>query len=79
MSSSGRQGNNSSGGLLGSGVAISADGRYVAFESFASNLVPNDTDCCGAQVYVHDRRTGRTEQVSVGRTRGKSLWRSGGR
>ena len=32
VSSSGRQGNNSSGGLLGSGVAISADGRYVAFE-----------------------------------------------
>ncbi|MBO1330144.1 hypothetical protein [Streptomyces sp. VRA16 Mangrove soil] len=50
---------------------ISADGRYVAFMSSATNLVdwaeppqnPND-------IYVHDRRTGRTERVSAGRDGG---------
>jgi hypothetical protein len=45
-------------------VAISADGRYVAFESYATNLVP------GAQhyythVYLHDRVTRTTERISV--------------
>jgi Tol biopolymer transport system component len=42
--------------------SISADGRYVAFTSFAANLVPGDTN----QQYdgfVHDRRTGRTTRV----------------
>jgi Tol biopolymer transport system component len=44
--------------------SISADGRYVAFYSYASNLVPDDTN--GAfDVFVHDRHTGRTERVSV--------------
>jgi len=48
--------------------SISADGRYVAFVSFASNLVPNDTN--NAQdVFVHDRITGRTSRVSVDSTR----------
>jgi Tol biopolymer transport system component len=53
--------------------AISADGRYVAFGSYASNLVPGDTNLCGfpshtyncADVFVHDRQTGITERVSV--------------
>jgi Tol biopolymer transport system component len=43
--------------------AISADGRYVAFDSYASNLVPGDTR--DRDVFVHDRHTGLTEQVSV--------------
>lgn len=44
---------------------ISGDGRYIAFESMASNLVPGDTN--GLQdVFIHDRRTGRTSRVSVG-------------
>jgi len=43
---------------------ISADGRYVAFESWASNLVPGDTNAIG-DVFVHDRQTGVTERVSV--------------
>ena len=44
--------------------AISADGRYVAFESWASNLVTGDTN--GQEdVFVHDRQTGRTLRVSV--------------
>jgi hypothetical protein len=35
-------------------AAISADGRYVAFESYASNLVPGDTNLWG-DVFVRDR------------------------
>ena len=43
---------------------ISADGRYVVFGSYATNLVPNDTN--GAlDIFVHDRQTGVTERVSV--------------
>lgn len=46
------------------GPSISSDGRYVAFESNASNLVPGDTN--GAyDVFVHDRLTHQTEMVSV--------------
>ncbi len=44
--------------------SISADGRYVAMESWASNLVPGDTNWRG-DVFVHDRQTGLTTRVSV--------------
>jgi Tol biopolymer transport system component len=44
--------------------AISADGRYVAFVSSASNLAPGDTNGM-ADVFVHDRQTGTTELASV--------------
>ncbi len=44
--------------------AISADGRYVAFESFASNLVAGDTNAV-YDVFVHDRVTGATVRASV--------------
>ena len=44
--------------------AISADGRFVAFRSLASTLVPGDTNEVG-DVFVHDRSTGVTERVSV--------------
>jgi Tol biopolymer transport system component len=44
--------------------AISADGRYVAFESFASNLVPDDSNGV-RDLFVHDRATGSTERVSI--------------
>jgi Tol biopolymer transport system component len=44
--------------------SISADGRHVAFHSRATNLVPGGTHNLG-DVYVRDRLTGRTEQVSV--------------
>ena len=47
------------------GVALSEDGRYVAFTSFASNLVPF-TDTNGVNdIFVHDRQTGQTTRVSV--------------
>ncbi len=43
--------------------SLSADGRYVAFASRASNLVPNDTN--GVEdVFVHDVLTGQTSRVS---------------
>ena len=45
--------------------AISQDGRHVAFESMATNLVANDTS--GSQdIFVHDRMTATTVRVSVG-------------
>ena len=45
-------------------VAISADGRYVAFTSLSDNLVLNDTNM-KADVFVHDRDRGITERISV--------------
>ncbi|MCA9774158.1 MAG: PD40 domain-containing protein, partial [Myxococcales bacterium] len=63
------------------GAAMSADGRYVAFASFATNLVPDDTNAgavpsdqtddtelarfAGLDVFVRDRVGGTTERVSV--------------
>ncbi len=65
VASGGAQGNGSS-GLIGFAFppALSADGRFIAFVSFATNLVAGDTN--GAtDVFVHDRLTGTTERVSV--------------
>ena len=44
--------------------ALSADGRFLAFSSGATNLVPGDTNGMG-DVFLRDRRTGRTSRVSV--------------
>src|SRR3989441_8288781 len=57
--SGGTEGNNAS---LGS--ALSADGRFVAFDSSATDLVAADTNGV-SDVFVHDRQTGTTERVSV--------------
>ncbi len=46
------------------GVSISRDGRYVAFSSQASNLVPGDTNNA-IDVFVRDRAAGTTRRVSV--------------
>src|SRR5436190_1935582 len=46
------------------GAALSADGRFVAFHSAATNLVADDTNGT-TDVFVHDRQTGMTERVSV--------------
>jgi len=43
---------------------ISADGRYVAFVSDATNLIPDDTNNA-EDVFVKDRQTGATTRVSV--------------
>ena len=44
--------------------AVSADGRFVAFDSDAGNLVVGDGNDT-ADVFVHDRHTGQTSRVSV--------------
>jgi Tol biopolymer transport system component len=44
-------------------AAISADGRFVAFQSYATNLVPGDTNGVN-DVFVRDRQLGLTERVS---------------
>ncbi|HVM95535.1 MAG TPA: hypothetical protein VMT89_04055, partial [Candidatus Acidoferrales bacterium] len=50
-----------------SSPTISSDGRYVAFESNATNLLGPGLDTNGTtDVFVHDRQTGTTELVSVG-------------
>jgi Tol biopolymer transport system component len=47
------------------GVAISGNGRYVAFVSYATNLVPGDTNNA-ADVFLRDRRNRTTTRVNVG-------------
>lgn len=44
--------------------AISADGRYVAFKSQATNLVPGDNNGV-VDIFIRDRQTGTTTRVSV--------------
>ncbi len=58
VSSSGTQGNNHS-----YSPVISGDGRYVAFYSYATNLVPGDTNA-REDVFLHDLQTGETTLVS---------------
>jgi uncharacterized repeat protein (TIGR01451 family) len=72
VSSKGIQGNANSGGNQNGwdwdGLnAISADGRYVAFESDASTLVVGDKNRA-KDVFVRDRLTGNTTRVSVSST-----------
>jgi Tol biopolymer transport system component len=64
VSSAGAQGNDHSGGDPLSRPRVSADGRFVAFQSRASNLVANDTSGA-SDIFVHDRQTGQTTRVSV--------------
>jgi hypothetical protein len=45
-------------------ASISADGRFVAFQSNAVSLVPGDTNGL-IDEFVHDRLTGATDRVSV--------------
>jgi len=59
VDSLGAQGNSAS-----FGTSISADGRFVAFQSNASNLVAADTNGVG-DIFVHDRQTGLTQRISV--------------
>ncbi len=60
VSSAGVQGNDNCFG----GVSISADGRYVAFASYASNLVSGDTNDC-SDIFVRDMVEGTTQRVST--------------
>jgi Tol biopolymer transport system component len=45
--------------------SITADGRYVVFESWATNLVPGDANGT-ADVFLHDMLTGSTTLISAG-------------
>jgi hypothetical protein len=69
VNGSGQEGNNYS--MV---PAISASGRYVAFFSWASNLVPDDTNTCQSMyydpgpcpdVFVRDRQAGTIERANV--------------
>jgi hypothetical protein len=63
VSSSGQQGNGDS-----DDISMSDDGRFVAFDSIASNLVPGDNN--GAlDVFLRDRSAGTTTRISIS-TRG---------
>ena len=61
VASDGTQGNDFS---LVTSPSISANGRYVAFISFATNLVSGDTNGAG-DIFVHDRQSGQTSRISV--------------
>jgi Tol biopolymer transport system component len=62
------------------GAVISADGRFVAFDSVASNLVAGDTNTCEAatvifsepgtcpDIFVRDRLLGTTQRFSIDST-----------
>lgn len=64
VSSDGTMGNGSSSITWTSHSVISGDGRFVIFESSASNLVGVSLSAVQT-VYVHDRVTGLTELVNV--------------
>ena len=64
LSSSGEQGNDHSLTNERVDAGMSADGRFVAFWSAATNLVPGDTNGV-ADVFVRDRQTGTTQRISV--------------
>jgi Tol biopolymer transport system component len=60
VSTAGQQGNG-----FGGFAKISANGRFVTFQSVASNLVPGDTNG-HTDIFVHERATSTTTRVSVG-------------
>jgi Tol biopolymer transport system component len=45
-------------------VSMSSDGRYVAYDSAAVDLVPGDTNDSG-DVFVYDRATATTSRISI--------------
>lgn len=49
--------------------SISGDGRYVCFNTWATNLTPGDTNGA-SDVFLHDRQTGQTVLVSKSPTGG---------
>src|SRR5438132_6669560 len=66
-------GNGAQANAASANPAISADGRFVAFQSDANNLVPGDSNGV-TDVFVHDRVTGITtlESVSTARVQGNA-------
>ncbi len=76
VSSSGQEAASDPSSLGSRAPTISADGRFVAFTSWAANLVPGDVNGW-EDVFVHDRLTGTTELVSVSTAGGQGSNRSG--
>jgi len=54
---------------------VSADGRYVVWWSWASDLAPGDVRCCDTDddIFMFDRLSGATKIVSV-RDDGTNAW-----
>ena len=68
VSSNGTAGNGRSGwgsGQTGFETSMSPNGRFIAFASSASNLVPGDVNG-ETDAFLHDRKLGTTTLVSVG-------------
>jgi Tol biopolymer transport system component len=63
VSSAGAEGNGNSGVLFGA-PRISADGKRIAFDSSATNLVAGDSNGT-ADVFLHNRANQTTRRVSV--------------
>jgi len=63
LTNCGDQGDNNSGSSDDPMVALSTDGRYVAFPSSAQNLVSGDTNY--KDIFVRDRALGQTALVSA--------------
>jgi Tol biopolymer transport system component len=66
LNSNGVEGNNSS-----RSTSLSEDGRFVAFQSSATNLHPGSR---AGQIFVRDRLTGQTEIVSINARGVDSVW-----
>lgn len=64
VSSRNAQGTGSGLSLAPHGLSMTADGRYVVFESAYTNLVPNDTDGTNS-IFVRDTTSGLTWRVSL--------------
>jgi hypothetical protein len=64
VSTAGMQANDTSGFSTNQSASISTDGRFVAFWSYASNLVAGDTNA-RSDIFVRNRPSGTTERVSV--------------
>ncbi|KAA3609578.1 MAG: calcium-binding protein [Planctomycetota bacterium] len=54
-------------------ACLSADGRFIAFQSSAADLVAGDTNNI-TDVFVHDQLSGQTTRVSVSSTGSQALW-----
>src|SRR6185295_3150668 len=59
LTAGGAQGNHTS-----TPDSISPDARTIAFESYATNLVPGDTNAC-LDVFLRDRQLATTERASL--------------
>ena len=59
-------------------IAVSADGRFVAFSSDASNLVANDTNAASGKtdIFLKDMQSGAIQLISAGSTGIQAMGRS---